>query len=104
EAAVTAAKAANANYAEGVSRYEAVLIRLLRATGDPKSAVAIIESQFKALQNTYKGRLFNLNHQMTIALIGLGDTNRAETYARNNRALLAQSREWRRADLDMVRS
>ncbi len=104
EAAVTAAKAANANYAEVVSRYEAVLIRLLRATGDPKSAVAIIESQFKALQNTYKGRLFNLNHQMTIALIGLGDTNRAETYARNNRALLAQSREWRRADLDMVRS
>ena len=45
------------------SRYELVLIRLLRATGDPKRAVALLESQIKALENNYEGRLFNLYHQ-----------------------------------------
>ena len=104
EAAIKMANAANVDYGEVVSRYEVVLVRLLRATGDPKRAVSILENQIKALQNNYKGRLFSLNHQLVIALLNLGDINRAEVYARNNRTLLTQSREWKRPDLDPVRT
>jgi CHAT domain-containing protein/tetratricopeptide (TPR) repeat protein len=104
EAAIKAADAADADYVTVISRYEQQLIRLLRATGEPKRAIALIEGQIKTFENRNKGRLFSAYRQMVIALIGLGDINRAETVAQRSRALLAQSREWRNPAFGMYRS
>ncbi|MGZ5827787.1 MAG: CHAT domain-containing tetratricopeptide repeat protein [Xanthobacteraceae bacterium] len=102
EEAIRLAKAANADYLTVVSRMEQLLLRYIR--NDPKRAIAVIENQIKTLDNTGKGRRFDLNYQMVISLLAIGDVNRAENVVKQSRALQVESREWRNLRFDMFRA
>jgi CHAT domain-containing protein len=102
EEATRIAKAANADYLTVVSRMEQLLLRYIR--NDPKRAIAVIENQIKTLDNTGKGRRFDLNYQMVISLLALGDVNRAENVVKQSRALQVESRDWKNPRFDMFRA
>ncbi|HVG52016.1 MAG TPA: CHAT domain-containing protein, partial [Xanthobacteraceae bacterium] len=102
EEAIKLAKAANADYVTVTSRMEQLLLRYIRS--DPKRAIALIESMIKQLDNNAKGRLFDLNHQLVIVLLSIGDINRAENVVKQSRALQGESRNWKGPYVDLYRS
>ena len=79
------------DYVNSGSRYEQFLIRLLRATGNHKRAIALLTAQLPNFQNKNKGRQFTINLNLTISYLALGEINRAESFVQRNRALLAES-------------
>src|SRR5258707_2106105 len=67
------------------SRYEQLLMRRLRDAGQHKRANALVSKQLAAFATQGKGRLFGLNHELTVGYIRNGDTNAAESYVARNR-------------------
>lgn len=92
EAAVTNGK--DSDYKNEGSRYENLLSRRLRDSGESKRANAIILKQIAAFSNQTKGKLFGLYYNQTLTAIRNGDVTTAESYVARNRALLNESRKW----------
>ncbi len=82
------------DYKNAGSRYEQVLMRHLRDSGQHKRANALLAKQVAAFSNQGKGRLFGLQYVQLIGNIRKGDTNAAEGYAARNRALLTEAQRW----------
>src|ERR1700687_4912339 len=76
------------------SRYEQLLMRLLRDAGQQKRANALLTKQLAAFANQSKGRLFELNYVLALGYLRNGDTNAAESYVARNRALLTEAQRW----------
>ena len=76
------------------SRYEQLLMRLLREAGQQKRANALLSKQLAAFANQSKGKLFGLNYVLALGYLKSGDTNAAESYAARNRALLTEAQRW----------
>ena len=92
EAAVTHGK--NSDYKNEGARYEILLSRRLRDSGESKRATAIVVKQIAAFSNQTKGKLFGLFYNQTLTSIRNGDISAAESYVARSRALLAESRKW----------
>lgn len=92
EAAVANGK--NGDYKNEGSRYEMLLVRRLRDSGENKRANAIVAKQIAAFSNQSKGKLFGLHYNQTLTAIRNGDISTAESYVARNRALLNESRKW----------
>jgi CHAT domain-containing protein len=92
EAAVTHGK--NGDYRNEGSRYEMMLVRRLRDSGENKRANAIVAKQIGAFSNQTKGRLFGLYYNQTLTAVRNGDISAAESYVARSRALLGESRKW----------
>ncbi|MBI3700196.1 MAG: CHAT domain-containing protein [Afipia sp.] len=92
EAAVTNGK--DSDYKNEGSRYENLLSRRLRDSGESKRANSIILKQIAAFSNQTKGKLFGLYYNQTLTAIRNGDITTAESYVARNRALLNESRKW----------
>ena len=75
------------------SRYEQLLMRLLREAGQTKRANTLLAKQL-AFANQTKGRLFVLNFGIANGYLRNGDINTAESYVARNRALLAEAQRW----------
>jgi CHAT domain-containing protein len=75
------------------SRYEQLLMRLLREAGQVKRANALLAKQL-AFANQSKGRLFVLNFGIANGYLRIGDVNTAESYVARNRTLLAEAQRW----------
>jgi CHAT domain-containing protein len=83
------------DYATVTSHYEEFLQRRMRAMGDFRSAIPIIQSMMRNLQfSKNRFRLFPLEMNAVLYYAGLGDLDRADQYLRSLRALLAESRGW----------
>lgn len=75
------------------SRYEQLLMRLLREAGQTKRANVLLAKQL-AFANQLKGRLFALNFGIANGYLRNGDINTAESYVARNRALLTEAQRW----------
>jgi CHAT domain-containing protein len=82
------------NYKNLGSRYEQLLMRLLREAGQIKRANALLIKQLAAFANQSKGRLFGLNFGIANGYLRNGDINTAESYVARNRALLTEAQRW----------
>lgn len=67
EAAIKAAQ--GGDYVDELSRYENYLIRLLRATGEQRRAIELLNGQIRNFESKNRGRLFNLNLMMTLSYL-----------------------------------
>jgi CHAT domain-containing protein len=94
DAELAVSNASSNDYAARGSRYEQLLMRLLRDAGQSKRANALLTKQTTAFANQHKARLFGLNFVILTGFIRSGDTNTAESYAARNRSLLAEAQRW----------
>jgi CHAT domain-containing protein len=94
DAELAVSSASGADYNNRGSRYEQLLMRLLRDAGQNKRANALLTKQTSAFANQNKGRLFGLNFSLVGGFIRSGDINMAESYAARNRSLLTESQRW----------
>ncbi len=92
EAAVANGK--NSDYKNEGSRYENLLVRRLRDSGESKRANEIVARQITAFSNQTKGKLFGLYYNQTLTAIRNGDISSAEAYVARSRALLGEARKW----------
>jgi CHAT domain-containing protein len=92
EAAVAHGK--DSDYKNEGSRYEMMLARRLRDSGENKRANALVAKQIAAFSNQSKGKLFGLYYNQTLTAIRNGDISAAESYVARSRALLGESRKW----------
>lgn len=92
EAAVTHGK--NSDYKNEGSRYEILLVRRLRDSGENKRANVLVAKQIAAFSNQFKGKLFGLYYNQALTAIRNGDISSAEAYVARSRALLNESRKW----------
>ena len=76
------------------SRYEQLLMRLLREAGQQKRANALLTKQLATFANQSKGKLFGLNYVLALGYLKSGDISAAESYVARNRALLAEAQRW----------
>jgi CHAT domain-containing protein len=94
DAELAVSNASSADYKNLGSRYEQLLTRLLRDSGQHKRATALINKQMAAFANQSKGKLFGANYSQVVALTKSGDVNAAEPYAARNRSLLGEAQRW----------
>lgn len=94
DAELAVSNAQSGNYANLGSRYEQMLMRLLREAGQLKRAKALLAKQLAAFANQSKGKLFGLHYALENAYLSGGDVNTAESYAARNRALLTEAQRW----------
>ena len=92
EAAVTHGK--GSDYKNVGSRYEILLSRRLRDSGESKRATAIVTNQIATFSNQTKGKLFGLYYNMALTSIRNGDITSAESYVARARTLLNEARKW----------
>jgi CHAT domain-containing protein len=76
------------------SRYEQLLMRLLRDSGQSKRANALLTKQLTAFATQAKGKLFGLNYTLVVGYLKNGDTNAAEAAAARNKTLLVEAQRW----------
>jgi CHAT domain-containing protein len=86
--------ASSSDYKNLGSRYEQLLMRLLREAGQQKQASALMAKQMAWFANQSKGRLFSLNLATLMGYVRSGDINTAESYAARDRALLTEAQRW----------
>jgi CHAT domain-containing protein len=94
DAELAASNATNDDYKNKGSRYEQLLIRLLRDAGQNKRANVVAAKQMATFSNQNKGKLFTLNQSFANALLKGGDINAAESYVERNRSLLKEAQRW----------
>ncbi|MDB5638329.1 MAG: Tetratricopeptide 2 repeat protein [Bradyrhizobium sp.] len=94
DAELAVSNASGADYNNRGSRYEQLLMRLLRDAGQEKRANALQTKQMATFANQSKGKLFGLNFSSVLASIRSGDINKAESYAARNRSLLTEAQRW----------
>jgi CHAT domain-containing protein len=94
DAELAGSNATNDDFKNKGSRYEQLLIRLLRDAGQNKRANAIAAKEIAMFTNQNKGKLFTLNQSFANALIKGGDVNAAESYVARNRSLLQEAQRW----------
>jgi CHAT domain-containing protein len=94
DAELAVSNASGADYKNRGSRYEQLLMRLLRDAGQEKRANALQAKQMATFANQSKGKLFGLNFSSVLASIRSGDINKAESYAARNRSLLTEAQRW----------
>jgi CHAT domain-containing protein len=94
DAGLAVSNATNDDYKNKGSRYEQLLIRLLRDAGQNKRANVVAAKQTAAFSNQNKGKLFTLNQSFANALLRGGDVNAAESYVARNRSLLQEAQRW----------
>jgi CHAT domain-containing protein len=94
DAELAVANAAGAEYKIRGSRYEQLLMRLLRDAGQNKRASALLTKQMAKFATESKGKLFGLHYSLAIGFIRSGDTDMAESYAARNRSLLTEAQRW----------
>jgi CHAT domain-containing protein len=76
------------------SRYEDLLMRLLRDAGQFKRANALLAKQSATFANQSKGKLFRVNYVFALSYLKNGDIDAAESYVARNRTLLAEAQRW----------
>ncbi|WP_291695645.1 CHAT domain-containing tetratricopeptide repeat protein [Bradyrhizobium sp.] len=86
--------ASDSDYRTLGSRYEQLLIRLLREAGHKKQADVLVAKQLATFTKQVRGRLFGLNFTASQDYLKGGDINAAESYTARNRALLAEAQRW----------
>jgi CHAT domain-containing protein len=94
DAELAVSNAPNDDYRNVGSRYEQLLIRRLRDTGQNKRANALMAKQVAAFSAQSKGKLFGLNLSLGLGYLKAGDVNTAESYFARNRTLLTESQRW----------
>jgi CHAT domain-containing protein len=94
DARLAASNASSNDYKILGSRYEQLLMRLLRDAGQQKQANALMAKQMAWFANQAKGRLFGLNMTASVNYLKAGDVNTAESYAARNRTLLTEAQRW----------
>jgi len=94
DAQLAVSNASTNDYKNLGSRYEQLLMRLLRDAGQQKQANALMAKQMAAFAKQVKGRLFGLNYATAVSYLRAGDVNAAESYAARNRALLIEAQRW----------
>ncbi len=92
EAAVTHGK--DSDYKNVGSRYEILLSRRLRDSGESKRANDIVAKQIATFSNQTKGKLFGLYYNATLTSIRNGDVSAAESYIARAKSLLNEARKW----------
>jgi CHAT domain-containing protein len=94
DAELAVKNASNQDYNGRGSRYEQLLMGLLRGVGQNKRANTLLAKQTAAFSNNGKARLFGLNLGQLKGFIRGGDITTAESYAARNRNLLTEAQRW----------
>ncbi|MGZ5870555.1 MAG: CHAT domain-containing protein [Bradyrhizobium sp.] len=94
DAELAVSNATSVDYNTLGSRYEQLLMRLLREAGQNKRANALAAKQMTTFANQSKGKLFGLNYSLAVSLARSGDINAAEPYVARNRSLLTEAQRW----------
>jgi CHAT domain-containing protein len=94
DAELAVSNATSRDYNARGSRFEQLLMGLLRGGGQNKRANALLAKQTAAFANQSKSRLFGLNLAQLNGFIRAGDINTAESFAARNRNLLTEAQRW----------
>jgi CHAT domain-containing protein len=94
DAELAVSNASSQDYNGRGSRFEQLLMGLLRGAGQNKRANALLAKQTAAFAKQGKSRLFGLNFAQLNGFIRSGDINMAESYAARNRSLLTEAQRW----------
>jgi CHAT domain-containing protein len=94
DAELAVSNAQGVDYKNVGSRYEDLLMRLLRDAGQYKRASALLTKQLAAFASQSRGKLFRVNYVLAGGYLRNGDTNTAESYVVRNRALLSEAQRW----------